>query len=99
MEGALKLKELSYIHAEGYAAGEMKHGPIALIDENFFVVVVGTHDATYDKLVSSVQEVRARSGRVLSVVSQGDEALRDLSELSVEVPRCDPELSPMLSVL
>ena len=98
-EGALKLKELSYMHAEGYAAGEMKHGPIALIDESFFVVVVGTHDTTYDKLISSVQEVKARSGRVLSVVSSGDEALRDLSELSVEVPRCDPELAPMLSVL
>ncbi len=98
-EGALKLKELSYIHAEGYAAGEMKHGPIALIDENFFVIVVGTQDATHDKLLSNVQEVRARGGRVLSVISHGDAALAELSELSVTVPRSAPEIAPMVSVL
>lgn len=98
-EGALKLKELSYIHAEGYAAGEMKHGPIALIDENFFIVIVGTKDHTYDKLVSNVQEVRAREGRVLSVVSEGDGELTRLSEQVFVVPECDPDIAPIISVL
>ncbi len=98
-EGALKLKELSYIHAEGYAAGEMKHGPIALIDAAFLVVVVGTRDATYDKLLSNVQEVRARDGRVFSIVSAGDTALRELSELALEVPATPPELAAVLAVI
>jgi glutamine---fructose-6-phosphate transaminase (isomerizing) len=98
-EGALKLKELSYIHAEGYAAGEMKHGPIALIDADFFVFVVGTKDATYEKLLSNVQEVRAREGRVLSVVNQGDVALRELSEMVLEVPVTREEIQPIIAVL
>jgi glucosamine--fructose-6-phosphate aminotransferase (isomerizing) len=98
-EGALKLKELSYIHAEGYAAGEMKHGPIALIDPNFMVLVVGTRDATYEKLVSNVQEVRAREGRVFCIVTQGDTALRELSEQVFELPATSPETAPILAVL
>ncbi|MCC6809543.1 MAG: glutamine--fructose-6-phosphate transaminase (isomerizing) [Deltaproteobacteria bacterium] len=98
-EGALKLKELSYIHAEGYAAGEMKHGPIALIDPDFMVLVVGTKDATYEKLVSNVQEVRAREGRVFCIVNQGDTALRELSEQVFELPPSTPETAPILAVL
>ncbi len=98
-EGALKLKELSYIHAEGYAAGEMKHGPIALIDPDFMVLVVGTRDATYEKLVSNVQEVRAREGRVFCIVTEGDVALRELSEQVFELPASSPETAPILAVL
>jgi glucosamine--fructose-6-phosphate aminotransferase (isomerizing) len=98
-EGALKLKELSYVHAEGYAAGEMKHGPIALIDRDFFVVVVGPRQDTYDKLISNVQEVRAREGRVLSIVTEGDRELAELSEHAFEIPACAADILPMLSVL
>jgi len=98
-EGALKLKELSYIHAEGYAAGEMKHGPIALIDEQFFVMMVAPHDANYEKIVSNAQEVKARGGHLLSIVSQGDTQMHDLSDKSFEIPKVDPSLYPFLTVI
>ena len=73
LEGALKLKEISYIHAEGYPAAEMKHGPIALIDENMPVVVVATKDNTYEKIISNIQEIKARKGKVIAIVTEGDE--------------------------
>ena len=76
LEGALKLKEISYIHAEGYPAAEMKHGPIALIDENMPVVVVATKDVTYDKIISNIEEIKARKGIVIAIVTEGDEIIR-----------------------
>ncbi len=99
MEGALKLKELAYIHAEGYAAGEMKHGPIALVDANFFVLFVAPSDRSYDKLVSNAEEVKARDGRIVSIVSKGDHAMRELSEAVCEIPHCSQEVAPILAAL
>src|SRR5690606_13707316 len=86
LEGALKLKEISYAHAEGYAAGEMKHGPIALIDETMPVVVIAPQDANYEKTLSSLQEVRAREGRVIAVVTEGDEVVNQWTEDLLFVP-------------
>jgi glucosamine--fructose-6-phosphate aminotransferase (isomerizing) len=86
LEGALKLKEISYIHAEGYPAGEMKHGPIALIDENMPVVILAPKSANYEKVVSNLEEVIARDGRVIAVVSAGDEELKAKAEIAIEVP-------------
>jgi glucosamine--fructose-6-phosphate aminotransferase (isomerizing) len=86
LEGALKLKEISYIHAEGYPAGEMKHGPIALIDEHMPVVVLVPRTASYEKVVSNMEEVIARGGRVIAVCSQGDEEIRQKAEVTLEVP-------------
>lgn len=99
LEGALKLKEISYVHAEGYAAGEMKHGPIALVDDNLPVVVVAPHDAYYQKIVSNIQEVKARKGNVIAVVSKGDKALKELANDVIEIPRSHPALAPLLAVL
>jgi glucosamine--fructose-6-phosphate aminotransferase (isomerizing) len=103
LEGALKLKEISYIHAEGYPAGEMKHGPIALIDEDLPVVALCPQGRTYEKMLSNVQEVKARGGRVVAVVSEGDSALARIvdsaTDVLVEVPRCDEVFSPLLTVL
>lgn len=99
LEGALKLKEISYIHAEGYAAGEMKHGPIALIDAQMPVVVVAPRDAWYEKIASNVQEVRAREGRVIAVLTQGDQIIAQAAEDTIFIPPIDPLLSPLLSVL
>ena len=99
LEGALKLKEISYIHAEGYPAAEMKHGPIALIDEDMPVVVIGTRDSVYSKVVSNVEEVKARSGRVIAVVTSGDEELARLADHVIEVPETDEMLMPILSVI
>jgi glucosamine--fructose-6-phosphate aminotransferase (isomerizing) len=96
LEGALKLKEISYIHAEGYPAGEMKHGPIALIDENMPVVVLAPHNATYEKVVSNTEEVIARDGRVIAVVSAGDADLRGKAEVTIEVPADGDDLNPIL---
>jgi glucosamine--fructose-6-phosphate aminotransferase (isomerizing) len=96
LEGALKLKEISYIHAEGYPAGEMKHGPIALIDENVPVVVLAPDDGVYKKLIGNVQEVKARGGKVIAVVSEGDEEIAGLSDDVVFIPRTLPFLNPML---
>ncbi|HRG25222.1 MAG TPA: isomerizing glutamine--fructose-6-phosphate transaminase, partial [Chitinophagaceae bacterium] len=99
LEGALKLKEISYIHAEGYPAAEMKHGPIALVDENLPVVFVATKDSFHEKVVSNMQEIRARKGRVLAVITEGDETSSALSEDVMVVPEADEILAPMLSVI
>jgi len=99
LEGALKLKEISYIHAEGYPAAEMKHGPIALIDENMPVVVLATRDAVYPKVVTNVEEVKARGGRVLAIVSEGDKELARLADHLIEVPATDEILMPILNVV
>lgn len=99
LEGALKLKEISYIHAEGYPAAEMKHGPIALIDEEMPVVFIATRDNSYDKVVSNIQEVRARKGRVIAVVTEGDALIPKMAEFVIEVPKTDQALMPMVSVI
>lgn len=99
LEGALKLKEISYIHAEGYPAAEMKHGPIALVDENMPVVFVATHHQLYKKILSNIQEVKARNGRIMAVVTEGDEAVKDVSEATIEVPATLPAVAPLLSVI
>jgi len=97
LEGALKLKEISYIHAEGYAAGEMKHGPIALIDEQLPVVVLATREPSYEKTLGNMQEVRARGGQVIAVVSEGDVHAASLAMLSLSVPETTPLLTPLLT--
>lgn len=99
LEGALKLKEISYIHAEGYPAAEMKHGPIALIDENMPVVIIAPKDKTYDKIVSNVQEVKARKGIVIAVVTQGDKLIREMADHVIEIPDTDEALIPILAVV
>ncbi len=99
LEGALKLKEISYVHAEGYPAAEMKHGPIALIDEMMPVVVVAPRDGTYQKIVSNVQEVKARGGRVIAVVTEGDEEITRLADHVIPIPPTVDCLTPILSVL
>jgi glucosamine--fructose-6-phosphate aminotransferase (isomerizing) len=99
LEGALKLKEISYIHAEGYPAAEMKHGPIALIDENMPVVVLATHDTSYDKITSNIQEVKARKGIVIAVVTEGDKNIRQLARHVIEIPDSDPVFTPLLAVV
>ncbi|AMM50939.1 glutamine amidotransferase [Rufibacter sp. DG15C] len=99
LEGALKLKEISYIHAEGYPAAEMKHGPIALIDENMPVVVIATKDNSYEKVVSNIQEVRARKGRVIAIVTEGDTVIPEMAEFVIEVPEAHEALVPLLSVI
>lgn len=99
LEGALKLKEISYIHAEGYPAAEMKHGPIALIDKDMPVVCIATNDSSYEKIVSNIQEVKARKARVISVVTRGDSLLPAMSEFVIEVPPVHEALMPMVSVI
>jgi len=99
LEGALKLKEISYIHAEGYPAAEMKHGPIALIDENMPVVFIATHDESYEKVVSNIEEVVSRSGRVIAIVTEGDERLKELCEFVIEIPKTSDSIMPLLSVI
>ncbi len=99
LEGALKLKEISYIHAEGYPAAEMKHGPIALIDENMPVVVIATQDNSYDKIVSNIQEVKARNGKVIAVVTEGDQVIRDMADHVLEVPKSHEAIAPLLTVV
>ncbi|TAE51062.1 MAG: glutamine--fructose-6-phosphate transaminase (isomerizing) [Bacteroidetes bacterium] len=99
LEGALKLKEISYIHAEGYPAAEMKHGPIALIDENMPVVFIAPQDETYDKIVSNVDQVVSRRGRVIAVVSEGDEVIRELAEFVIEIPHVHASLTPLLAAI
>ncbi|RTQ47467.1 glutamine--fructose-6-phosphate transaminase (isomerizing) [Hymenobacter gummosus] len=99
LEGALKLKEISYIHAEGYPAAEMKHGPIALIDENMPVVVIATKDSSYEKIVSNIQEVKARKGRIIAVVTEGDTTIPPMAEFVVEVPYTSEALTPLVSVI
>lgn len=99
LEGALKLKEISYIHAEGYPAAEMKHGPIALVDEDMPVIFVATHHQLYKKILSNIQEVKARNGRIIAIVTEGDEAVKNIAEASIEVPPTLPAVAPLLSVL
>jgi glucosamine--fructose-6-phosphate aminotransferase (isomerizing) len=99
LEGALKLKEISYIHAEGYPAAEMKHGPIALIDENMPVVVIATQDNSYEKVVSNIQEVKARNGKVIAIVTEGDTIIRDLADHVLEVPKSHEAIAPLLTVV
>jgi len=99
LEGALKLKEISYIHAEGYAAGEMKHGPIALIDEAMPVIVLATKEPAYEKTLGNMEEVRARGGQVYAVVSEGDTLAASLAVVALTVPLCPPLLAPLLSIL
>lgn len=99
LEGALKLKEISYIHAEGYPAAEMKHGPIALIDEEMPVFVIATQGKSYEKVVSNIQEVRARKGKIIAIVTQGDRVVKELADHVIEIPKTDESLVPMLSVV
>ncbi|WP_303918816.1 glutamine--fructose-6-phosphate transaminase (isomerizing) [Draconibacterium sediminis] len=99
LEGALKLKEISYIHAEGYAAGEMKHGPIALVDNNLPVVVVAPQDDYYEKVVSNIQEVKARKGNVIAIVTEGDKGLKEMVNDIIEIPKSHPAVAPLLAVI
>lgn len=99
LEGALKLKEISYIHAEGYPAAEMKHGPIALIDHHMPVVVIATKDHSYDKIVSNVQEVKARKGRVIAIINRGETTIKKMANHCIEIPEADAVFSPLLSVI
>ncbi len=97
LEGALKLKEISYIHAEGYPAAEMKHGPIALIDEEMPVVVLATEQETYEKVVSNIQEVIARKGKIFSIVTEGDSSVKNMSDYSIEIPKTEELLTPLVA--
>ena len=99
LEGALKLKEISYIHAEGYPAAEMKHGPIALIDENMPIVVIATKKGHYEKVVSNIQEIKSRKGKIIGIVTEGDEQVRDLADHVIEVPETLESLSPLLTTI
>ena len=99
LEGALKLKEISYIHAEGYPAGEMKHGPIALVDPTMPTVVVAPRDGVYDKMISQVEQIKARSGLVLAVAHADDDALRAKADFVLPVPVTDELLTPILAVM
>lgn len=99
LEGALKLKEISYIHAEGYPAAEMKHGPIALIDEEMPVIVIATQGQSFEKVVSNIQEVRARKGKIIAIVTAGDKTVRKLADHVIEIPKTDDSLVPIVSVI
>jgi glucosamine--fructose-6-phosphate aminotransferase (isomerizing) len=99
LEGALKLKEISYIHAEGYPAAEMKHGPIALIDDEMPVAFIATRDSSYEKVVSNIQEVKARKGRVIAIVTEGDDQIPKMAEFTIEVPAVHEALMPLVSVI
>ena len=99
LEGALKLKEISYIHAEGYPAAEMKHGPIALIDEEMPVVVIATKNASYEKVVSNIQEVKARKGKIIAIVTEGDTVVKKMADYTIEIPETDDILVPLVSVI
>jgi len=99
LEGALKLKEISYIHAEGYAAAEMKHGPIALIDENMPVIVIATKHGTYEKVVSNIEEIKARKAMVIAIVTKGDTTVKHLANYSIEIPDTEEMLTPLLATI
>lgn len=99
LEGALKLKEISYIHAEGYPAAEMKHGPIALIDEEMPVVVIATEGASYEKVVSNIQEVKARKGRIIAIATEGDKKIREMAEYVIEIPKTEDALVPLVATI
>lgn len=97
LEGALKLKEISYIHAEGYPAAEMKHGPIALIDDDMPIVVIAPKEGNYDKVVSNIQEIKSRGGRLVAIVTEGDTIVKEIVDYCIEIPSCVEELTPILS--
>lgn len=99
LEGALKLKEISYIHAEGYPAAEMKHGPIALIDNEMPIVAIGTNNAIYEKVVSNIQEIKARKGRVIAIINEGDEDIKKMADHYIEIPTTEECLDPLLSCI
>jgi glucosamine--fructose-6-phosphate aminotransferase (isomerizing) len=99
LEGALKLKEISYIHAEGYPAAEMKHGPIALIDENMPVIVVAPKDDNYEKVLSNIQEVRARHGKVIVIATEADHKLAELADAIIVIPDAHPVVMPVLAAI
>ncbi|MGZ4116512.1 MAG: isomerizing glutamine--fructose-6-phosphate transaminase, partial [Bacteroidia bacterium] len=99
LEGALKLKEISYIHAEGYPAAEMKHGPIALIDEEMPVFVIATKGTSYEKVVSNIQEVKARKGKIIAIVTEGDIQVKEMADYTIEIPETDEILVPLVSVV
>src|ERR1700743_3802234 len=99
LEGALKLKEISYIHAEGYPAAEMKHGPIALIDDDMPVVFIATKDSSYQKVISNIQEVKARGGHVIAIVTEGDTEVKSMADYVIEIPQTDPALVPLLATV
>lgn len=99
LEGALKLKEISYIHAEGYPAAEMKHGPIALIDIYMPVIVIATNESAYDKIISNIEEVKARKGVVIAIINEGDTRIKEIADYSIEIPQTEEALSPILSVI
>jgi glucosamine--fructose-6-phosphate aminotransferase (isomerizing) len=99
LEGALKLKEISYIHAEGYPAAEMKHGPIALIDENMPIFVIATQGNSYEKVVSNIQEVKARKGKIIAIVTEGDVHVRELADEVIEIPETNEYLVPLLATV
>ncbi|HED38546.1 MAG TPA: SIS domain-containing protein, partial [Ignavibacteria bacterium] len=99
LEGALKLKEISYIHAEGYPAAEMKHGPIALIDENMPAIFIAPKDSTYEKIISNIQEVKARKGRIIAIANENDNYIDNLVDYSIKIPETIRMLTPLLTVI
>ena len=99
LEGALKLKEISYIHAEGYPAAEMKHGPIALIDQNMPVVVIATKKGHYEKVVSNIQEIKSREGKIIAIVTEGDQQVKDLADYCIEIPESSESFAPILTTI
>ena len=99
LEGALKLKEISYIHAEGYPAAEMKHGPIALIDEEMPVVVIATKNSSYEKVISNIQEVKARKGIVIAIVTEGDKDVKEMADYTIEIPDTDEMFLPLVATV
>jgi len=99
LEGALKLKEISYIHAEGYPAAEMKHGPIALIDENMPIFVIATNKGHYDKVVSNIQEIKSRSGKIIAIVTEGDVTVKEIADYVIEIPETEEALTPLLTTI
>ncbi len=99
LEGALKLKEISYIHAEGYPAAEMKHGPIALIDDRMPVVVIATNKGHYEKVVSNIQEIKSRNGKIIAVVTEGDTTVKDIADHTIEIPETEEAFSPLLTTI
>ena len=99
MEGALKLKEISYIHAEGYPAAEMKHGPIALIDEHMPVVFIATRRGIYDKVITNIEEVKARKGKIIAIITEGDESVKQLADHYIEIPDTEEMLIPLLATI
>lgn len=99
LEGALKLKEISYIHAEGYPAAEMKHGPIALIDENMPIFVIATNRGHYEKVVSNIQEIKSRAGKIIAIVTEGDTQVKAIADHTIEIPDTEEALTPLLTTI